>query len=74
VKPKPRAPWPDEGKAMLSFHRKEQWDLDCWPWLCVHWRYANGSRRVFCLWSGGIQVGTWLWVWKRKRQWDQVKP
>ena len=37
----------------LSIHRKEQWDLDCWPLLCAHWR----SRRVFCLWRWGFQVG-----------------
>ena len=28
-------------------HRKEQWDLKCWPLLCVHWRTPNRSKRVF---------------------------
>lgn len=40
----------------LSFHRKEQFDLRCWPWLCVHWRTANRSMRIFCVWRWGIQV------------------
>jgi hypothetical protein len=45
----------------LAIHRKEQWDLECWPWLCIHWRYdrGNGSRRIFCVWPGGIQIGEW---------------
>jgi hypothetical protein len=45
------------GPAWL--HRKEQWDLDCWPFICIHWRYdyGNGSRRIFCLWRWGIQIG-----------------
>lgn len=43
----------------LWLHRLEQWDLDCWPLACVHWRYdhGNGCRRVFCLWLWGIQIG-----------------
>jgi hypothetical protein len=41
----------------LSIHRKEQWDLDCWPLICAHWNTPNRSRRVFCLWRWGIQVG-----------------
>ncbi len=49
----------------FSFHRKEQWDLDCVPWLCVHVERTNaqGNRecqRVFCIWSRGIQIGSWL--------------
>jgi hypothetical protein len=42
----------------LHVHRKEQWDLDCWPLVCVHWRYdgGNGNKRIFCLWRWGIQV------------------
>lgn len=43
----------------LRLHRKEQWDLRCRPWLCVHWSYdqGNGARRVFCLWSRGAVAG-----------------
>ena len=53
---------------MLSFHRKEQYDLACWPWLCVHREYVRpngckGCSRVFCLWEGGLQVGSRLWRW-----------
>jgi hypothetical protein len=52
----------------IKLHRKEQWDLKCWPWLCVHVAYNTRthtyrSTRVFCLWSGGIQIGSWLWCW-----------
>lgn len=42
----------------LSIHRKEQWDLDCVPWICVHRRTPNSSTRVFCVWRGGIQIGS----------------
>jgi hypothetical protein len=50
----------------LWIHRREQWDLECWPWIAAHWKYdrGNGSRRVFCLWRGGIQIGNWRKVWK----------
>ena len=43
----------------LHIHRKEQWDLNCWPLVCVHQSYdhGNGNRRVFCLWLWGIQIG-----------------
>jgi len=44
-------------------HRKEQWDLNCIPWVCVHWQSANGSRRIFCLYSRGGQIGRWLFRW-----------
>lgn len=49
----------------ISIHRKEQWDLDCKPWVCVHVERTNARanhecRRIFCLWSRGIQVGSWL--------------
>jgi hypothetical protein len=49
----------------LFIHRKEQWDLGCWPWLCVHQRYdqGNGCRRIFCVWGGGIQIGPWRRTW-----------
>ena len=40
----------------LWIHRLEQWDLDCWPIVCVHWKQPNRSRRIFCLWRWGIQV------------------
>lgn len=49
----------------LWIHRKKQHDLDCWPLVCVHLRSVNGSQRVFCLWSRGIQVGAWLWAVKK---------
>jgi hypothetical protein len=50
----------------ISVHRKEQWDLECWPWVCVHvaWNtktHTYRSQRVFCLWSRGIQIGSWVW-------------
>ena len=38
-------------------HRLEQWDLDCVPLICVHWRSPNRCQRVFCLWRWGIQIG-----------------
>ena len=43
----------------LWIHRQEQWDLDCWPIVCIHWFYDhdNGCRRVFCLWRWGIRIG-----------------
>ncbi len=40
----------------LWLHRLEQWDLGCWPWLCIHWRTANRSTRIFCVWRWGIQI------------------
>ncbi len=46
------------------FHRREQWDLNCWPLLCVHWKSPRVSSRIFCLWTGGIQVGKWRWIWR----------
>lgn len=32
-------------------HRREQWDLECFPILCIHKSYdhGNGSRRVLCI-------------------------
>lgn len=32
-------------------HRLEQYDLDCWPILCIHKTldHGNETRRVFCL-------------------------
>ena len=32
-------------------HRKEQWDLECNPIICIHKFYDNGNgcKRVFCL-------------------------
>ena len=46
-----------------SIHRKEQWDLNCWPWVCVHWNTANSCRRIFCLYARGGQIGSWLFRW-----------
>jgi hypothetical protein len=40
----------------LSIHRKEQWDLQCVPLVCVHWRTLNSSTRIFCVWRYGIQI------------------
>ena len=40
----------------LWFHRLEQWDLDCWPLVCVHVHTPDRSRRLFCLWRWGIQI------------------
>ena len=40
----------------LWIHRLEQWDLDCWPLVCIHWRRPGRSTRIFCLWRWGIQV------------------
>ncbi len=48
----------------INVHRKEQWDLNCWPLLCVHVHRPNGSRRVFCLWRGGVQVGKFYRGWR----------
>ena len=42
-------------------HRLEQWDLDCWPMICVHWRSVDRSQRVFCLWRWGVQLGPSRW-------------
>lgn len=39
-------------------HRLEQWDLECWPFVCVHLRTPNRSRRIFCLWRWGVQIGS----------------
>ena len=35
-------------------HRKEQWDLECWPIVCVHKEAPGESKRVFCLWVWGM--------------------
>ena len=40
----------------LWIHRLEQWDLDCWPLICVHWKRPNRSTRIVCVWRWGIQV------------------
>ena len=45
----------------FHWHRKEQWDLECWPIICLHVRTANAWTRWFCLWRWGIQVGNWYW-------------
>ncbi len=47
----------------FSIHRKEQYDLECWPLVCIH---AQGttpsgnrySKRVLCVWLWGLQVGS----------------
>lgn len=45
----------------LRFHRKLQWDLGVFPWLCVHFRRPNSSTRVFCVWRRGIELGSHSW-------------
>jgi hypothetical protein len=43
----------------LRFHRREQWDLECEPWLCVHLASPGEfSTRIFCVWWLGVQVGS----------------
>ena len=43
----------------FEIHRKEQWDLDCIPWVCVHARSRDGCSvtRIFCVWAWGIEIG-----------------
>lgn len=52
----------------FCFHRKEQWDLKCDPWLCVHYQTANSSSRWFCLCWGILQIGGKLWMWGKHRE------
>lgn len=52
----------------IRMHRKEQWDLQCWPWLCVHRDKTDddgtwSNTRLFCVWKGGLQVGRKVWTW-----------
>lgn len=49
----------------INIHQKEQYDLGCFPLACVHVERTDSSTRVFCLWSGGIQVGPWYWQWSK---------
>lgn len=48
----------------FKFHRKEQWDLnragDIIPVICISLETPDSSRRIFCLWKYGIQVGGFL--------------
>jgi hypothetical protein len=43
---------------MLTFHRKEQWDIVKGgvknPWLVVGWKTPDRYSRLLCLWGGGI--------------------
>lgn len=41
----------------LWFHRSEQWDLGCLPWLVVGLFSPNVSSRWFCVWKWGLEVG-----------------
>jgi hypothetical protein len=43
----------------LSIHRKEQWDLNVYPIVCIHREIPNRSTRIFCIWKYGIQIGSW---------------
>ena len=63
----------------LWLHRLGQWDLGCTPIVAAHWRTANRSTRVLCVWAWGLQLGprgrglfvtrrTLMlggWVWRR---------
>lgn len=53
-------------------HRKEQIDLDCKPWVCLHVERTNkrGNRqssRWFCLWENGVEIGNIFISWRRFR-------
>jgi hypothetical protein len=41
----------------LWLHRLDQWDLGYSPLLAAHWRTADRSVRVLCLWRWGLQLG-----------------
>ena len=47
------------------FHRKEQWDLGCFPWLTIHAHTPNRSKRVFAIWGAGIEIGDWQRRWHK---------
>lgn len=51
----------------LWLHRLEQWDYGCWPLLCAHWTRPNHTRRIFCVWRWGIQIGSWRFIVKATR-------
>lgn len=61
-------PWRRVKIGPFWLHRREQWDLDCTPWLAVHQVYdhGNGSRRVFCIWSSGLILGLFWLRWGRR--------
>ena len=42
---------------MIKFHRREQDDLACKPWLAAHWKRPGVSRRLFCVWLWGLEAG-----------------
>jgi hypothetical protein len=48
-------------RRLLRLHRKEQWDLECVPLLCIHVDRADSCKRIFCLWLWGIEVGKLSW-------------
>jgi hypothetical protein len=54
----PRKPW---------FHRREQWDLHCFPWLCVHLKSKQSSTRIFCIWNGGLNIGKLYLRWGKHK-------
>ena len=39
----------------LKIHRKEQWDLECWPLLCIHAQTKTLNARLFCVWLWGVE-------------------
>jgi len=41
----------------ILIHRKPQFDLEVKPIVCVHLDEPNRSKRVFCLWRWGVEVG-----------------
>jgi hypothetical protein len=62
----------------LWIHRNEQYDLPCYPIICVHWMRPNRSTRVLCVWRWGLQIrplmitrnmlsigSRIIWRWKR---------
>jgi len=44
----------------FKIHRKEQYDLKCWPIVCIHRKTIDECKRVFCLYFWGIQIGGFM--------------
>jgi len=40
--------------GQIWVHRREQYDLDCWPIICIHRNRPDQCTRLFCLWFWGI--------------------
>lgn len=66
----------------IKFHQKEQWDLnrtaDVIPFICVSYETPDRSKRIFCLWRYGIQIGNFLLtphlarIGKRSIRWGKI--